>query len=77
MTQFLNREWFDVVGMRLFNLRLDAKLSQQNLADLSGVSVCTIGRAESGSRGLKAEHLFKIAKTLGVTMDSFFEGLEP
>jgi transcriptional regulator with XRE-family HTH domain len=53
------------VGLRLFNARSDARLTQQRLAKLARVSVGTIERAEAGG-GLKCDTAARLAHAMGL-----------
>jgi len=62
-------------GDLLKRLRLHAGLSQQMLAEKSGVSLATIRTWEQGRRTPINAGFFRVATTLGVSMD-VFGGLE-
>lgn len=54
-------------------LRLKNRLSQEELAEKSGVSAIAISRIELGKQNPKPETLEKIAKALGVTVSYLLE----
>jgi transcriptional regulator with XRE-family HTH domain len=62
------------VSVRLKALREKAKLSQRELAELSGVGEKTISSLETASRivSTKLVHLTKILNVYGLTMARFF-----
>jgi transcriptional regulator with XRE-family HTH domain len=48
-------------------LRMQKRLSQQDIADRAGISAVTVSRIETGFEQPKIETLEKIAEALGVT----------
>lgn len=54
---------------RLRRARLDADLSQHELARISGVSVSTISAVEAGHRELTAPKLFAWARACGAALE--------
>lgn len=62
--------------MRLSNKRKKMKLSQKNLSDLSGVSVCTIRAYEQGTKDInKAQGytLYRLSKALKCNIEDILE----
>lgn len=63
------------MGYRIKDLREQQKLTQEQLAEKSGVSRGTICALESGTdKTTTTKTLLKIAAALGVTVDSLFFG---
>lgn len=60
---------------RLKQLRSDANLTQEQLAERSGVSIWTLRGYEQGNRQPKWQILALLAKGLGVPMDVFRDSL--
>jgi transcriptional regulator with XRE-family HTH domain len=60
-------------AQRLKALRIKANLSQNQLAERSGVSVVTIRHFEYGLREPAFETLLKLARGLGVSLAAFDE----
>ena len=59
-------------------LRLEAKLSQEKLAELAGVTQGFITHLETGKReGLGADVLYRLCDALGVKCDHFREMILP
>jgi transcriptional regulator with XRE-family HTH domain len=58
-----------IVGKRLRELRENAGLSQQELADLTGISKRQLGRYEQSKGEPSGDALVRIAKRLGVSVD--------
>jgi transcriptional regulator with XRE-family HTH domain len=50
------------------NLRLARKLSQQDIARLTGVPLRTYQRFESGDRGAKLDTLLRVLDALGLSL---------
>lgn len=57
----------EMVGHRLKVLRVDARMSQEELAQRSGVSVAAIGNYEQGKGGPLLETACALAEALGCT----------
>jgi transcriptional regulator with XRE-family HTH domain len=64
------------LGERIAAARLEAGLTQQQLADKLGVSQRVVTYWEREAAGLRADQLAKLAEALGVSAD-FFLGREP
>jgi transcriptional regulator with XRE-family HTH domain len=62
-----------LVGRNVRRLRLDAKISQAELANRMGVDRAYVSGLEQGNRNPTVITLWHIAKALNVTMQSFFE----
>lgn len=58
----------DVIGHRIKEYRIKNKLSQEDLALESGVSIAHIGRLERGERCPTIDTLYKIAEVLNVSI---------
>lgn len=54
---------------RLYDLRTDNDLRQEDVANILGKSKQTYGRYENGKRGLNIEDLIKLAKFYNVSTD--------
>lgn len=59
------------VGTRLKNLRLARNKTQQELADVLGITRDHVSRMESNTRNINTNQLIKIARFLDVTLDYF------
>jgi transcriptional regulator with XRE-family HTH domain len=57
------------------NLRLKKGLTQQQLAEKTGLSIDTVAAIENGRRWARLTTLRKLAKGLGVRSKDLFEGL--
>jgi transcriptional regulator with XRE-family HTH domain len=62
-------------GKKVANMRLKRGLTQDQLADKTGLSIDTIGAIEQGRRWARLTTLHKLAKGLGTTTDELFKGL--
>jgi transcriptional regulator with XRE-family HTH domain len=64
------------VGSRIRERRIMLGLSQQQMADLIGVTYQQAHKYERGINRISAGRLFEIAQVLGVPVGFFYEGLE-
>lgn len=64
------------VGMRIRERRIMLGLSQQQMADLIGVTYQQAHKYERGINRISAGRLYEIAQVLGVPVSYFFEGLD-
>lgn len=65
-------KWFE----RLLVVRRDRELSQRELAKLSSTNHVQISRMEKGEQMPKADTLYRICRSLNVSMDYIFDGFE-
>ena len=63
------------VGNRIRERRVMLGLSQQQMAELIGVTYQQAHKYERGINRISAGRLFEIAQVLGVAVDYFFDGL--
>jgi transcriptional regulator with XRE-family HTH domain len=63
------------VGTRIRGRRVGLRISQTKLGQSIGVTFQQIQKYESGTNRVGASNLFKIAKSLGVEVSFFFEGV--
>ncbi len=59
-------------GSRLQTLRLEAKMTQEELADQVGVTIESISNIERGIFGPKFDNLEKIADALNISVKELF-----
>ncbi len=64
------------VGMRMRQRRIMLGLTQQQMAELIGVTYQQAHKYEKGINRIAAGRLYQIAKVLGVDVSWFFEGLD-
>ena len=62
------------MGSRLAQRREQMHLTQEKLAELSGVSVKTIFSAEKGQKALRPENIVNIYQTLDMDISFFMTG---
>lgn len=60
-------------GLRLQQLRLDAQMTQEQLADEVGLTVESISNIERGIFGPKFDNLEKIARAFDVEVKELFD----
>src|SRR5215470_20166607 len=66
----------DHVGARIRERRIMLGLTQQQLAEMIGVTYQQAHKYERGINRVSAGRLFEIARVLGVTVAHFYEGLD-
>jgi len=64
------------VGNRMRERRIMLGLTQQQMADLIGVTYQQAHKYEKGINRIAAGRLYNVAKALGVEVDFFFQGLD-
>lgn len=64
------------VGQRIRDRRVMLGLSQQQMADMIGVTYQQAHKYERGINRISAGRLFEIARTLNVPITFFFDGLD-
>jgi transcriptional regulator with XRE-family HTH domain len=64
------------IGKRIRELRKIKKLTQEKLAEISGVSVVLIGTLETKGRNISIETLVKLLDGLNVSFIEFFSAFE-
>ena len=64
------------VGARMRERRIMLGLTQQDMANLIGVTYQQVFKYEKGINRISAGRLFTIARTLGVDVGYFFDGLD-
>jgi transcriptional regulator with XRE-family HTH domain len=71
------RERLEPFGLRVRELREKRKLTQEELADLSGLNRPYLTLVESGKENISVVNLLAIANALGVTPAELFSGYTP
>ncbi|PBB04649.1 MULTISPECIES: helix-turn-helix domain-containing protein [Salimicrobium] len=56
-----------VLGRAVFSARMEASLTQKELADKADVDLTTVTRAEGGSGGLEVHMYDKLFRALGIS----------
>ena len=60
------------IGLRIKSLRLDANLSQEDLALKAGIDRTYINSVENGKRNISMININKITKALDTSLADFF-----
>jgi len=60
------QEYLQAFGARLRELRLQKKLSQEDLAEASGLDRTYVSSCERGNRNISLLNISKLAKALGL-----------
>ena len=61
----------NTIGKRIAEARINLNITQEQLEELSGFSVSTISRFETGRTQPSIENLIKLSKVLNVGIDYF------
>ena len=67
----------NTIGKRIAEARMNLDITQEQLEELSGFSVSTISRFETGRTQPSIENLVKLSKVLNVGIDYFLYDLIP
>lgn len=65
------------IGGRIRFIRKQAGMSQEALADKSGLHTNYLGAIERGEKNVSVESIMKIARGLNVTLEELFRYIEP
>ena len=65
------------IGKRIAEARVNQNITQEQLEELSGLSVSTISRIENGKYAQNIETLLKLSEVLHVGLDYFLYDLLP
>jgi transcriptional regulator with XRE-family HTH domain len=65
------------IGERIRRLRKDKNLSQEQLAELSGLHTNYVGQVERGEKNVTLETLEKVVLGLGISLEELFRYVGP
>jgi transcriptional regulator with XRE-family HTH domain len=65
--------FYKKVGGKIKHLRINANLSQEELAKLLNINRISLSKIENGERNISAEELFKIAEIFDTTTDNLLD----
>lgn len=66
---------YSELGKRIVKARNDKGISQEKLATVSGIDRSHMGFIEQGRRKPTLSTLYKIATSLGISLEQLFKGL--
>ncbi len=67
---------YSVIGRRIKEVRMERKISQEELAEKLNISVSFVSRWETGRAQINLKRLIEISKILEVTTDYLLSGSE-
>ncbi len=73
MIQEISMDIKEEFGKRLAQMRKERKISQEQLAELSGLNRPYISGIEQGKRNVSLEVIVSLAKALGIKTKELFE----
>lgn len=73
----MRSEIYKELGARCRSMRMDARLTQDQLAAISGVKRSTIASLEVGAQRVTLDTLYQICQPLGVEPASLLPPIEP
>jgi transcriptional regulator with XRE-family HTH domain len=72
----MNRRPRLLLGKRVRKLRLEMNLSQEQLADVTGLHRTYIGAVERGERNISLDNIIRLARGLEITASALVHGIE-
>lgn len=66
--------WMREVGQRIYNCRSNLGMTQEELAEKSGLTTQFISYVETGKRAMRSENLLKLSAALNVSTDYLLTG---
>jgi XRE family transcriptional regulator, regulator of sulfur utilization len=70
----MTEELQKLFGHNVRRLRLERKMTQEELAQKAGINRSYLGSVERGGRRTSMENIARLAKALGVSADVLFRG---
>ena len=70
MEQFPCEAYYGRIGSNIRKKRLERGLTQEGLAEASGLSLKMVQKLEAGQKGFRRETILRVAITLKVSLDS-------
>ena len=70
------RPYLEKLGQRIREVRLDRSLSQEELADKSGVHRTYVGMIERGEKNITVLSLLKVSGALGIDISDLLDGIK-
>ena len=72
----MTEELQTLFGHNIRRLRLERKLTQEELAQKAGINRSYLGSVERGGRRVSMENIARLAKALGVSADVLFRSAD-
>lgn len=69
----MNTKVLEKLGLNLKKYRLDASLTQEELAERVGIHPTYVGKLEGGKNNPSVKMLFKISRAIGVKLSDLFD----
>lgn len=65
------------IGSRMVTARKKVGYTQEQLGELTGLSIKMISAAENGHKAMRPENIVKISECLGISTDYLLKGEDP
>ncbi len=62
------------IGTRMMDARKKAGYTQEQLGEMTGLSIKMISAAENGHKAMRPENIIKISESLGISTDYLLKG---
>lgn len=69
----MNTKILEKLGKSLKRYRLEAQLTQEQLAEIVGIHPTYVGKLEAGKNNPSVKMLFKISRALNVKLSNIFD----
>jgi len=73
----LKNEILAQIGKRLAKARTERGLTQEQLANMTGLSIKMLSAAENGHKAMRPENIIKICESLAISTDYLLRGESP
>lgn len=73
----MENEALVAIGHRIYESRKKKELTQEQLAEMAGLSIKTLSAAENGHKVMRPENIIKLCDCLSITADYLLRGDSP